>query len=84
MSIKTIRVVPPINAPGLGGFGGIREDGEAIYARLREECIANIGPDKCNSWLPRNMEYALTRHQSALPWWGWMIVGLAAGKVLRV
>ena len=59
---------------------------EEQYAALREKCIAWRGEEFCNSVLPRNMVYAVTRRPegaSVLPWWGWMILGLLAGKLVR-
>ena len=60
---------------------------EDQYLSLREKCIARWGEDFCNSVLPRNMVYAVTRRAegaSALPWWGWMILGALAARMVRL
>jgi len=73
-------------APNLGQLGDIRTEAEERYATLRQKCIEQYGEGFCNSVLPRNMIYALTRRDEGytLPWWLWMILGYAAGKVIRL
>lgn len=67
---------------GLGqtqtGVSRVLED---QYATLRAKCIQQYGEQFCNSVMPRNMVYAITRR--TFPWWAWMIAGYMAAKVLR-
>lgn len=66
------------------GLGPVSDALEDQYADLRSKCIDRYGTDFCNSVLPRNLVYAVTRREkSGLPWWGWMILGGLAGRLLR-
>jgi len=58
------------------------------YATLRNKCIENYGADFCNAVLPQNLVYAVTRRRdagkSALPWWGWILIGWVLSKIVRL
>ena len=70
---------------GQAQMSGITDTLEQSYQDLRNTCIDNYGPDFCNTVLPRNLVYAVTRkdQRAALPWWGWLLIGGIVGRVLR-
>ncbi len=76
-----------ITPMGIGGLGqtGVSRTLEDQYLTLRRKCIEQYGVDFCNSVMPRNMVYALTRRGEgySLPWWMWMIAGYLVAKVVR-
>lgn len=72
---------------GLGQVqaGNLTATLEERYNDLRTGCIDSFGPDFCNAVLPRNLVYAVTRKDTrpTIPWWGWMLMGAFAGRILR-
>lgn len=62
----------------------ISEKLEDQYAALREKCIQHFGLEFCNSVLPHGMYGAMGRKRLSVPWWGWMILGLLLGRILRI
>ena len=83
MSLTTF--TPISGANPAAQFGGLQEDAEQQYAALRDRCIEAWGPGFCNSVLPRNMIYAITRRDEGftLPWWAWLGMGFLAAKLVR-
>lgn len=62
----------------------ILEKVQSQYADLRASCIERFGPDFCNSVMPESVFYALReRDTSAIPFWGWILVGFLGAKILR-
>lgn len=63
---------------------GMTAELQAQYRKLREGCITYFGTEFCNRVLPHNVYYAMGQPQKAIPWWGWAIIGLLAGRILRI
>ena len=86
MSVMTISPMGRISPMGQTVQADITEVMEDQYFALRERCIERWGEDFCNSVLPRNMVYAVTRRGEGytLPWWAWMALGALMVKLLRL
>lgn len=73
---------------GLGQANGgsvVAEDLQRKYQEVRDWCNENLGPEACNSFLPRSVYNAIGQpRESRLPWWAWMLLGALAGRMLRV
>ena len=62
----------------------IGEKLEEQYYALRDACIEKFGLQFCNSVLPAGVYNAMGRRKISVPWWGWMILGLLLGRILRI
>lgn len=79
--------VPALRAPFLGqAEAGAMDTLQAMYGDIRTWCLDNKDADFCNKVLPYSVYSALGREQGAfrMPWWGWMIIGVLAAKMLRI
>lgn len=62
------------------------QDLQVQYENLRQWSTENFGPEFTNTVLPVNVFNAMGRRieKVSIPWWGWLLIGLLAGRILRI